>query len=198
MAEESRNSTKPKKQSTKRKQQSRAGSLEGVTPSDALEILYLLHDSDPGIAELIEQTIEKHLKAFDIPGIAEEISFDLGFLRAEEVWDRAGSTRYGYVDSDEAAVELFEDMISSHVEKMCDLQERGMQREAGRYCRGIIQGIQKYKTESTSDFKDWIGDGIQFVAWEVFDTWKKGCTSESVRNQTEQKIKEQWSDLFRR
>jgi len=147
---------------------------------------------------LIENTVEEHLRSFDIPSIADDISFDLDFLRAEEIWDRSGNTRHGYVDPDEVAVELFEEVISSHVRKMCDLQERGMQKEAGRYCRGIIRGIQKYKRESKSDFRDWIGDGIQYVARHVFDTWRDGCTSESVRNHTEQKVKEQWSDLIRR
>ena len=186
-----------RKKSTKRKKRSRAGNLEGITPSDALEILHILYDRDPAMAELIEQTVEEHLKAFDIPGIADEISCDLDFLRAEEIWDRAGNTRHGYVDPDEVAVEIFEEIISSHVKKMCDLQERGMQRESGRYCRGIIRGIQQYKRESTADFKDWIGEGIPYVARYVIDTWKNGCTSESVRHQTEQKLKEQWSDLFR-
>jgi len=55
--------------STKRKKRGRAGNLEGITPSDALEILHILYDRDPAMTELIEHIVEEHLKAFDIPGM---------------------------------------------------------------------------------------------------------------------------------
>jgi len=149
------------------------------------------------MAELIERTVKDHLKTFDIVSIADDISFDLDCLRAEEIWDRSGSTRHGYVDPDEVAVELFEEVISSHVSRMIDFQKRGLQKEAGRYCRGILRGIQKFNKEGKSDFKDWIGDGSLYVARYIFDTWRKGCTSKSVRAQTEQKVKQQWPGLIR-
>ena len=86
--------------------------IDNIDAADALAILRILANEDVYLEKKIEQILKEYLSEVDIEEIASQVYFDLNGLEVEEVWDRSGSTRFGYVDPNEAAYEMFEEKIN--------------------------------------------------------------------------------------
>lgn len=71
---------------------------------DALAVLQILA-RDETLAARIREVVETYLKGnaphslADVEAVADEIRMQLEDLQVEEVWDRAGPSRHGYVDT---------------------------------------------------------------------------------------------------
>lgn len=159
--------------------------FDEISADDAFAILRLLAKDDPKIGKRIEQIAIKYLSDVDIEDIASEVYFELDSLEVEEVWDRSGRTRNGYVEPTEMAFQMFEDALEPFVEEMKKYQRLSMFIEAKNYCIGILRGICSFEEESTSEYKDWAVDApAECFEW-VLDKWKegqKGVTDEEMRD----------------
>jgi hypothetical protein len=148
--------------------------FDEISADDALAILRLLAKEDAKIARRIEQIAVEYLRDVDIEDIASEVYFDLDSIEVEEVWDRSGRTRNGYVEPTEMAFQMFEDALEPFVEEMKKYQRLSMFVEAKNYCMGILNGIYKFEKESISEYKDWAADAPAECSEWVLDEWKKG------------------------
>ncbi|MFQ5813739.1 MAG: hypothetical protein ACE5I2_11230, partial [Anaerolineae bacterium] len=103
-----------------------------LTPDEGLVILRALACQDAQLAARIVETITAHLSddapqtSEDAAGIAEDLFYELNHLEVEEVWDRAGQTRYGYVETIEAADEMMREALEPFLEEMKRYQHLGM------------------------------------------------------------------------
>lgn len=171
------------KKSTRTKDKTR-NIFDEISADDALAILRLLAKEDPKVAKRIEQIAIEYLSGVDIEDIAFEVYFELDSIEVEEVWDRSGRTRNGYVEPTEMACQMFEEALEPFVEEMKKYQKLSMFVEAKNYCIGILKGICRFEKESTSEYKDWAVDApAESFDW-VLDEWKegqKGVTDEEVR-----------------
>jgi enamine deaminase RidA (YjgF/YER057c/UK114 family) len=77
----------------------------------------------------------------DIKDIASLVYFDLDSIEVEEVWDRSGRTRNGYVEPTEMAFQMFEEALEPFLEEMKKYLKLSMFVEAKEYCMGILRGI---------------------------------------------------------
>lgn len=50
-----------------------------------------------------------------------------------------------------------------------------METDAMRLCIGILEGIEQYRSESASEFKDWADDSPETLFYATLDRWIKGC-----------------------
>ncbi len=95
------------------KKKSTSDILAQLLADDALAVLRIL-TRDEAIAPRIRQVAETYLERNaphapeDIEMIAEDVRTELENLDVEEVWDRAGQTRHGYVETAEAADEMMQ------------------------------------------------------------------------------------------
>ena len=157
--------------------------FDEIGADDALAILRLLAKEDSKIAKRIEHIAIEYLSDVDIEDIASEVYFELDSIEVEEVWDRSGRTRNGYVEPTEMAVLMFEDALEPFVDEMKKYQRLSMFVEAKNYCIGILRGICRFEEESTSEYKDWAVDApAEFFGW-VLNGWKegqKGVTDEEL------------------
>jgi len=69
----------------------------------------------------------------------------LDSIEVEEVWDRSGRTRNGYVEPTEMAFPMFEDALDPFIEEMKKYQKLSMFAEAKNYCIGILKGISRFE-----------------------------------------------------
>ena len=101
----------------------------------------------------------------DRDAIAESLTSNLSLLDIHDVWDNAGSTRNGYVDPDELAAEMVEEVLKDFEDEWQDLSEPEEKQE---YSLGIIKGLEDF-LQSESEFKDWVLDFIeeQITEWQV-------------------------------
>lgn len=145
-----------------------------ISADDAFAILSRLAKEDPKIANRIEQIAIDYLSDVDIEDIASQVYFELDSIEVEELWDRSGRTRNGYVEPDEMAFQMFEEALEPFIDEMKKYQNHSMFAEAKDYCIGILKGICKFENDSLSEYKDWAVDAPADFFEQVLDEWEKG------------------------
>jgi hypothetical protein len=151
--------------------------ISQLSPNDALAVLKVLASEDKGLAARIVEIATAHLDEIDSGEVAFELYDELNTLRVEEVWDRAGPTRRGYVDPGEAAGQMVKETIDPYLEEIKKYQALGMNVQANRMCMGLLLGLYKFDDESTSEFMGWAPDAPGIFAEEVVEVWKAGSPS---------------------
>ena len=151
--------------------------IDHLSPTDALSVLRTLADSDEALARRIAEMATARLSGVDLEEVAAVLYDELDTLEVEEVWDRAGRTRHGYVEPGEAADQMIEEVLEPFLEELTKYQKIGMNTEANRMCMGLLLGLYRFKHESTSEFKDWAPDAPGIFAETVVDAWKAGSPS---------------------
>ena len=149
--------------------------LEKINGYEALLILKILADEDRSIANRIEQIALENLRDVDIESVASEVYFVLNTIEVEDLWDQSGSTTYGYVEPGERAWEMIEESLEPFTNELNRYLDLSLNDEAKKYCMGILKGIHRFDTESTSQFKDWAEDAPDDLFDRILDDWKKSC-----------------------
>ena len=85
-----------------------------LSPNDALAILKALAREDGALAARIAEIAIARLREIDPEDVAFDLYEELNALEVEEVWDRAGPTRHGYVDTPEAANEMIQQLTMEY------------------------------------------------------------------------------------
>lgn len=148
--------------------------VDEIPAKYANEILNRLSDEDAKISKRIEELAFEYLREVDHDDVADGVFHDLDSLEVEDVWDKSGGTRDGYVDPYELASEMFEDVLEPYLEELRKFQKLSMDEEAKLHCMWILKGIYKFETEATTEFKDWSGDDPHVYFTQVLEEWEKG------------------------
>ncbi len=169
---------KTKKSTTTTKKKAKKQNIFNIiTPDDAFVILQTLAKEDKELAKRIEQLALEYLSNVDVESVADEVYSELDCIDVEELWDRSGSTRDGYVDPGEMAWEMFEEALQPFIDEMKKHQKLSMPYEAKYQCMGILKGIYRFYKESNSEFKDWAVDAPGEYFGTVLDEWRGSCES---------------------
>ena len=185
----------PKKTPSKTKKESdKINILDKINSNDALAILKILCKEDVDIAKRIEQIAKKYLSGVDIDDIASEVYLDLDGIEVEEVWDRSGSTRDGYMDPGDMAWQMFEEVLDPYLEELKKYQNLSMHNEAKKYCIGILKGIYQFEKESKSEYKVWAEDAPGEYFGQVLSGWKEGCKNSKDIEEMEEFVKKNFPD----
>lgn len=96
----------PKQTSTRK-----ANALESITGADALAILKVLAARNEDLAQEIDAVAKELFSHVEIDEMAANVQMELESLHVEDIWDRSGAKRDGYVDPGEAALEMFDEAL---------------------------------------------------------------------------------------
>ncbi len=151
--------------------------INQLSPEDALAVLHILADGDPELAAHIAEIALARLRHVDADEIAACVYDGLEWLQVEEVWDRAGQKRDGYVETSEAAYQMVEEVLEPFLADLKKYQQLGMMAEATQVCMGIVAGLYQFEHECKTQFKDWAPDAAISFAEEVVDAWKANSPS---------------------
>ena len=143
--------------------------INRLSPNDALTVLKTLANDDETLAARIAEIATAHLSEVDPEDIALELYDELDSLEVEEIWDRAGESRHGYVSPDEAADQMIDEIIDPYLEELKKYQALGMNTGANRLCMGLLLGLYRFEDKSTSRFKEWAPDAAGIFADVVVD-----------------------------
>jgi hypothetical protein len=135
---------------------------------------------DPNLAPLILQAARTQLEA-QVPHspdeaetMAEDVLVALEQLAVEEVWDRAGRKRTGYVATSEAADKMIGEALRPFLDDLARCNVLGLADEALYLCLGILSGLYRFEFESVSKFKEWSMDLPGTYCRVVLEEWKRG------------------------
>jgi len=151
--------------------------LKMITPEQAATVLTTLAASDPEIRRKARVIARKLLGDVDVEELAEEVFWELDAIAVEQVWDRSGRKRDGYVDPGEAAWQLLEEALEPFLDALRRCQRLGLSAQATRHCMGILQGIYRFEKESQSEFKAWAVDAPGEYFASTYREWRNGTTS---------------------
>jgi hypothetical protein len=157
--------------------------LTRLTRQQALEVLRRLDARGGEIRRMLMSEARAILEEIELDEIAEEVFFVLDLISVEDLWDRSGASRDGYISSDEAAVEMIEEELKPFLEQFRDYRRLDMPTQETIYCMGLLLGIHRFDQESKSEFREWAGDipGECFV--DLLDEWRKSCSSAELHAQ---------------
>ena len=147
--------------------------IEKLTPQQALEILKRLSQNEGKIGEAVRAEARTLLQAVDLDETADEVFFVLDSIDVEDCWDRSGSSRYGYTEPSEAAVELVEEELQPFYDQAARFRELNMPEQEMTYCMGVILGIYRYEHESKSEFREWAEDIPIECAGYLLTIWRE-------------------------
>jgi len=150
--------------------------INNLSPEDAHSILRQLAAGDEKLAAKIAALITARLSDVDIDGVAEELRFELERLTPEDVWERSGSTRDGYVETGEAAYGLIEELLEPYLDELRQCHMAQLDVEAEQMCLGLLWGFYQFEHEVKREFKDWAWDAPLSFAQQVIDFWREGVS----------------------
>lgn len=155
----------------------RTGILDLLTPEQAVIVLKELARTSPEIRRKARSIALRLVSDVDVEGVAEAVFWDLDSIPVEEVWDRSGRKRDGYVDPGEAAWQVFEEALAPHLDELRRCHRLGLAAEAKQHCMGILQGIHRFEKESDSEFKSWAVDAPGEYFASTYREWRQGTKS---------------------
>lgn len=83
--------------------------LDDIRAKYAYEILKRLAEEDAKISKRIEELSFEYLRQVDPDDVADGVFHYLDSLDVEDVWDKSGGTRHGYVDPHVYFIQVFEE-----------------------------------------------------------------------------------------
>src|SRR5260370_12124351 len=129
--------------------------LESLTGSDALSILKILAKRDERLAREIDAVAGELLGEVDVAGVAANVMDELESLDVDDIFDKSGARRDGYVDPGEAAFQMFEEALAPFLQDMERYRTLGLPEQANACCLGILQGIYDFAEESSTQYNEW-------------------------------------------
>ena len=89
--------------------------LDAISGTDAIEVLRILANRDKELSKEIDVIAKDLLADVSLDEVADCVQAELESLAVEDVWDRSGARRDGYVDTGETAWQMFEAALQPFV-----------------------------------------------------------------------------------
>ena len=147
--------------------------IEDLTAEEAFLVLRKLFLENPNLKQIIYNTALKVVTTVDAEEIANELCDDLLSVEVEDLYDRSGSGRYGYVHPHDEAWVMFDEQIEPYLDEMEKYHKRELPHIVKEYCIGIIKGLMEFSEEATTEFSDWVADAPSDYISRVVDSYKK-------------------------
>lgn len=170
--------------------------LEKISGNDALEILNKLASENRDIAKKIEKIVSDIGCKVDINEVAKDVFGDLDWLDIEELNDRSGETRFGYVEPCDIVWEMFEEALEPYINKLRKYQELNMDRDGKAYCIGILKGIYDFEKSSKSEFKAVAEEVPSEYFHRILDEWLENCNNEKSQKEMEEYVRKNFPRMF--
>ena len=165
--------------------------IDQLSSQDALAVLKTLADSDAQLAKRIAEIATEHLSEVDPQDVAEEVYYALESLQVEDVWDKAGSTRDGYVEPYEVVDEMIDGLMTAYFDELVRYQKLKMGDEAMSFCKGLLLGLYRFEYKCKTEFREWAPDYASSYAEEVLGKWQPKRVSQEALDEMNAFIQKQ-------
>jgi len=136
----------------------------------ALKVLDALCD-DPATAKRIRKMAMEILKGVNEEEIINDVYSALNAIDVHDLWRDSGKTYHGYNDPTDVAWDMLETAVWPYVQEVEKYHDLAMVKEEAVYCFAIVKGLFKYANEGGNEFQDWVPDGPETLADNIFEEW---------------------------
>jgi hypothetical protein len=127
--------------------------------------LRILAERDRELSQEIDVIARDLLADVSMDEVANCVQTELESLAVEDVWNRSGRRRDGYVDTGDAAWSMFDDALEPFGEELAKYQQLSMPKQAEAVCLVILKGIYDFRWSAQTEFKDWAVDAPAEFFW---------------------------------
>jgi hypothetical protein len=173
--------------------------LQGGEAADVLRALLKRH---PELAAEAERLAKSVVTDLDVEAVADDVEQAVLDLDLDDLNERAGRKRWGYVEPTEAAWELLEAAVAPYLDEMRRRIELGLEAAAVAACQGIVSGLYRCQGQTTDKVLGWAEDFPAESAGEAVATLARASAAKHRRTwRLPVAFKEQvpeWADLIDR
>lgn len=153
------------------------GVWDRLAPDELAAVLRTLLKRHPDLRSEAESIALELLSSPVAENIAEEVFSRVTGLGADAIQGRAGKQSWGYVEPDQAALELLEEAVDDVVIDMKRRMELGLDVAAEAICCGIIVGLHKAEGVRSDGLLGWAPDFPAEEACHVVAELISACPS---------------------
>jgi hypothetical protein len=155
--------------------------LKQLSPEEAKTVLLLLAKESRELASQIGKMAKAIISDVDDDEVADEVYWELTNIDVEALWNRSGSSRFGYVEPVEAAYEMVEEVLEPFAEQLKKYRKLDMFTEVNKMGLGLAKGILKFTKEGQTEFKEWAQDDPLDWLDGLLMEWEKECKDVSEK-----------------
>ena len=139
--------------------------------AEKASVLAALLEHDPSLRQQAEEVARRHLATVDTPAVTEAVTDALLQLGTEDLANRAGPRRHGYVEPTEAAWQLLQEVLEPWIDDLGRSEQLGLHRAAvdlGNALLDALLGIEQ-RADRTNDclLTEWAPDFPAEATWQV-------------------------------
>ncbi len=168
--------------------------IRALDEFEAKLVLQRLIARGGSISEAVQEQIENLISTIDMEFIASQVYSNLDGIQVEDLWDRSGSSRYGYTDPSDESWVMIEEVLTPYLERIREYQDAGMASQAQQYCLGVLEGIVIYSEQSDSEFKNWAPDDPETAFSWIYSEWKGGAENDPDAKEFQRTVREKFPE----
>lgn len=175
---------KPRKPSGGPRRAKRAATvLDGLKPEEAQAVLHHLLAAHPDLGTEAESIARSVLREVTFESVAEEVEEAVRALDRDDLHGRAGRHEWGYVEPDQAALDVLGEAVDPFLEDMKEKFKMGLQAEALEICKGIVLGLY-HVHKGGGELLEYAPEFPEEHAGWVVDIWRVGGDEQKAARRT--------------
>jgi len=147
--------------------------LDGLKPEEAQAVLARLLTKRPALAADAERIARSLLSEVSFAPVADKVEMAVRGVRVGALRGRAGRQEWGYVEPDQAALDLLTEAVDPFLEDMKRKLHLGLAAEALEVYKGIVLGLYRVHKKRTELLEYAAEFPEEHAAW-VVDIWRAG------------------------
>jgi hypothetical protein len=125
--------------------------LEHLKPEEAAEVLRRLLRTHADLTNEAERIAKAVLTQVDFEDTASAVEDAVTGVDIDDIYARAGKHEWGYVEPDEAAVEILNSALEPFIEDIQRQIDLGLEAESLEMCKGVVLGLYRAEQESEDE-----------------------------------------------
>lgn len=148
--------------------------LDGLKPEEAQAVLQRFVAAHPDLCAEVQRIARSLLHEISFEAMADKVEDAVRAVDFDDLRGRAGRYERGYVEPDQAALDLFEQAVDPFFEDMKRKLKLGLEAEALEICKGIVLGLYRVRGDEGGELMRWTPEFPEESAGWAADIWRAG------------------------
>ncbi|MBU2500075.1 hypothetical protein KJ682_01970 [bacterium] len=167
--------TRPRKKTKGKRTRGRL--LDRLHPVESASVLGALLEMHPELAPDAEELARAAMQEVDVEAVAATVGDAVCHFDMDDLGERSGRRRRGYVEPTEAAWELIQEAVAPFLNDLERLVDLGFRKAAIDMCTGIVLGLYRAARQSTDGPLAWAEECSAECACEAVSKLARGSAS---------------------